>query len=170
MATTRFNMKHWKQPKQPLSLMQAFGFGPKSTSQFKPPQLTATLPEDTQQAAVAENKPKHNSPVPTAGEAGKNAALGKQMAEAAPYNWHGEQWIALNNLWTRESGWITTAQNPSSGAYGIPQSLPASKMASAGKDYKSDPRTQIDWGLEYIRSTYGDPVHAWMHELSHGWY
>jgi hypothetical protein len=80
------------------------------------------------------------------------------------------QWPALDYLWTRESGWNYLADNPSSGAYGIPQSLPASKMAAAGADWRTNPETQIRWGLGYIRATYGGPDNAWAHELSHGWY
>jgi hypothetical protein len=80
-----------------------------------------------------------------------------------------DQWPALDLLWTRESGWRWNAANPS-GAYGIPQSLPASKMAAAGADYLTNPETQIRWGLGYIKATYGGPDNAWAHELSHGWY
>lgn len=97
-----------------------------------------------------------------------NQALGKAMAAAA--GWTGSQWTALQALWTRESGWNTYAKNASSGAYGIPQSLPASKMASAGSDYLTNPATQIKWGLEYIADRYGSPAAAWAHEVSAGWY
>jgi hypothetical protein len=71
------------------------------------------------------------------------------------------QMSPLVNLWNGESGWRTTAQNPSSGAYGIPQSLPAGKMASAGADWRTNPATQIRWGLGYIKATYGSPAQAW---------
>jgi hypothetical protein len=60
--------------------------------------------------------------------------------------------------------------NPSSGAYGIPQSLPATKMASAGSDWRVNAETQIDWGLNYIRSVYGSPCQAWAHSEATGWY
>jgi hypothetical protein len=73
-------------------------------------------------------------------------------------------------MWNQESGWRWDATNPSSGAYGIPQSLPASKMASAGADWKTNPATQIKWGLGYIHATYGNPAGAWAHEQSHNWY
>ena len=69
----------------------------------------------------------------------------------------------------RESGWVYDAEN-ASGAYGIPQALPASKMASAGSDYLTNPRTQIIWGLGYIKSTYGTPCGAWDFELANGYY
>jgi resuscitation-promoting factor RpfB len=101
--------------------------------------------------------------------ASSNVALGERMAAAA--GWAGTQWSCLDALWTRESGWQTEVWNTAgSGAYGIPQSLPASKMAAAGGDYMTDPATQIRWGLSYIRSAYGTPCGAWAHETSAGWY
>lgn len=86
------------------------------------------------------------------------------------YGWGQGQLGCLVSLWTRESSWQTSATNPSSGAYGIPQSLPGSKMASAGADWRSNPATQIRWGLGYIRSTYGSPCGAWGHSQATGWY
>lgn len=80
------------------------------------------------------------------------------------------QWSCLNSLWQKESNWRHTATNPSSGAYGIPQSLPGSKMASAGSDWRTNPRTQIRWGLSYIKSRYGSPCGAWSHSQQKGWY
>ena len=80
-----------------------------------------------------------------------------------------DQFGCLDNLWTRESGWRTTASNPS-GAYGIPQALPGSKMASAGADWRTNPATQIRWGLGYIDGRYGSPCNAWAHFQSRGWY
>jgi len=79
------------------------------------------------------------------------------------------QWPCLDDLWQRESGWVYNAEN-ASGAYGIPQALPGSKMASAGSDWQTDPATQIKWGLGYIKSTYGTPCGAWSHEEADGWY
>jgi len=73
----------------------------------------------------------------------------------------GDQWGCLQSLWNGESGWNWAARNPSSGAYGIPQSLPASKMASAGSDWLTNARTQISWGLTYIKGRYGSPCQAW---------
>ena len=86
------------------------------------------------------------------------------------YGWSEADFVALVNLWNRESGWGVTAGNPSSGAYGIPQSLPGNKMASEGADWASNGETQIRWGLKYILSTYGSPSNAWGHFLSHNWY
>ena len=79
------------------------------------------------------------------------------------------QWGCLLDLWNRESGWIYDAEN-ASGAYGIPQALPASKMASAGADWQTDPATQIKWGLGYIKQVYGSPCAAWNFELENGYY
>jgi hypothetical protein len=79
------------------------------------------------------------------------------------------QFSCLDPLWAKESGWRTTAAS-STGAYGIPQALPGSKMASAGSDWRTNPATQIRWGLDYIASTYGSPCAAWSHSRSSGWY
>jgi hypothetical protein len=80
------------------------------------------------------------------------------------------QFRYLNRLWNRESGWNVFAFNPYSAAYGIPQAVPGSKMATAGPRWRSSARTQIRWGLRYIRSRYGSPRQAWIHETSVGWY
>jgi resuscitation-promoting factor RpfB len=80
------------------------------------------------------------------------------------------QFRFLNMLWDRESGWNVHAQNPWSGAYGIPQAVPGGKMASAGPDWQNSARTQILWGLRYIAAVYGKPRIAWIHEVEDGWY
>lgn len=80
------------------------------------------------------------------------------------------QMSCLDSLWTKESGWNHRAQNPSSGAYGIPQALPGSKMASHGDDWQTNPATQIRWGLSYISSRYGTPCAAWQFSQANGWY
>lgn len=96
----------------------------------------------------------------------------KSVAQAmfADFGFADSQFSCLSSLWTRESNWTYTATNKSSGAYGIPQSLPGSKMASAGADYRTNPATQIKWGLGYIKSTYGTPCGAWAHSQATGWY
>jgi hypothetical protein len=86
------------------------------------------------------------------------------------YGWSSSQFSCLNPLWEHESGWSLTAQNPSSGAYGIPQALPGSQMATAGGDWQTNAATQIKWGLTYIQGRYGSPCGAWAHEQSVGWY
>ena len=96
----------------------------------------------------------------------------QQIAEGmlGSYGWSSSQFSCLQPLWNAESGWNASASNPSSGAYGIPQALPGSKMASAGPDWQTSAATQIRWGLGYIRSVYGSPCAAWSHEQAYGWY
>ena len=86
------------------------------------------------------------------------------------FGFGSDQFGCLDSLWTRESNWNPAAHNASSGAHGIPQALPGSKMASAGPNWSSDPATQIKWGLGYIQDRYGSPCGAWAHSESHGWY
>jgi hypothetical protein len=112
-------------------------------------------------------------PSQTATAPAASAASGspQQIAEAmlGSFGWSSSQFSCLEPLWGQESGWSVTAANPD-GAYGIPQALPGSKMASAGPDWQSDAATQIRWGLEYIQATYGSPCAAWDHEQATGWY
>lgn len=86
------------------------------------------------------------------------------------YGWGDDQFGCLVSLWNKESGWNYQAYNRSSGAYGIPQALPGSKMGSAGADWQTNPATQIAWGLGYISGRYGSPCGAWSHSQSTGWY
>lgn len=86
------------------------------------------------------------------------------------YGWTEYDFECLVNLWNRESGWNPNAHNKSSGAHGIPQSLPASKMASEGDDYYTNGYTQIRWGLKYIKNRYGSPSNAWSHFQNKNWY
>jgi hypothetical protein len=86
------------------------------------------------------------------------------------YGFSSDQFGCLDSLWTRESGWRWDADNPTSSAYGIPQSLPGSKMAAAGPDWETNPATQIRWGLGYIRDRYGSPCSAWGHSEANNWY
>ena len=99
---------------------------------------------------------------------GSNRRIGREMA--AKRGWTGDQWTCLNNLWTKESGWSSRATNASGSAGGIPQALPASKMASAGDDWRTNPATQIKWGLRYISGRYGNPCGAWRHFQNRNWY
>jgi hypothetical protein len=96
----------------------------------------------------------------------------QQIAEAmlGSFGWSSSQFSCLDPLWAHESGWSVTAYNAGSGAYGIPQALPGSRMASAGPDWQTNAATQIRWGLEYIQGTYGSPCAAWDHEQATGWY
>ena len=86
------------------------------------------------------------------------------------YGWSDYDWECLVKLWNRESGWNPNAVNKRSGACGIPQSLPCSKMAVEGTDYRTNYRTQIRWGLKYIAGRYGSPSGAWKHSQWRGWY
>lgn len=89
---------------------------------------------------------------------------------ASQYGWGEDQFGCLVALWNKESGWNINAYNASSGAAGIPQALPGSKMASAGADWQTNPATQITWGLGYISGRYGTPCGAWDTSESQGWY
>jgi resuscitation-promoting factor RpfB len=110
-------------------------------------------------------------PKPTAH--GGSAALNQAKAKAMciPFGWStGNEWAALVALWNQESGWNQYATNPTSGAYGIPQALPASKMGRLANPPFSLASAQIAWGLRYIRQRYGDPIAAWHHEQANNWY
>lgn len=106
---------------------------------------------------------------PAAGvpDPGTAQAIGHDMVLAR--GWGEDEYSCLVSLFNRESGWRVNASNPS-GAYGIPQALPGSKMASAGADWQTNPATQIAWGLGYITARYGTPCGAWGHSQSSGWY
>jgi hypothetical protein len=115
----------------------------------------------------AQSQPSQAAPAPvTPSGSAQQIALGM----LGSYGWSSSQFSCLVSLWNQESGWNVTASNPSSGAYGIPQALPGSKMASAGADWQTDAATQIRWGLGYIKADYGSPCGAWSHEEADGWY
>ena len=92
------------------------------------------------------------------------------FAQLSAMGYGEEQYSCILWLWNRESGWRTNAYNASSGAYGIPQSLPGSKMAAVGADWRTNYETQVRWGLIYIQGRYGSPCAAWAHSESVGWY
>ena len=91
-------------------------------------------------------------------------------AMLADFGFGDDQFSCLDSLYMSESGWNIHADNPSSSAYGIPQALPGSKMASAGSDWEHNAATQIKWGLGYIKSSYGTPCGAWSFKQGHNWY
>jgi hypothetical protein len=124
-------------------------------------QPSAAATESTQQAQPAQ-------PVTVAVPSGSAEQAAQQML--GQFGWSSSQFSCLQPLWAQESGWNVSAENPSSGAYGIPQALPGSKMASAGPDWETDAATQIRWGLTYIKDLYGSPCGAWSHEEADGWY
>lgn len=99
-----------------------------------------------------------------------NKAVAAPLATALGWGPGTKNWQALDWLWTKESGWSNTARNPTSGAYGIPQALPPTKMPVLAQAPISDPLTQIMWGLGYIKGRYGNPVNAWAHEQANNWY
>jgi hypothetical protein len=112
--------------------------------------------------------------IPSGGSTGgDNSPAGAQASARAMlgnYGWGDDQFSCLVSLWNKESGWNYQAYNSSSGAFGIPQALPGSKMASAGADWQTNAATQVAWGLGYISGRYGSPCSAWGHSQSVGWY
>jgi len=167
--------------KGPVTILQAFGIK-KGNVQFQP--LSASLPAQVgaaQPSGGGGSKSSGkggatggNAPTPGSGSAASNAALGKRLVASA--GWTGQQWTDFNNIVMAESGWQTEIHNGGGFgyvpglAYGIPQALPGSKMASAGSDWQTNPATQIRWMIGYIRSVYGTPSNAWAFHLAHGWY
>ena len=130
-------------------------------------QLRLTQTRDAiAQRQAAKTRAAHKAAAPAA------SGSPQQIAEAmlGSFGWSSSQFSCLDPLWGHESGWSVTAANPGSGAYGIPQALPGSRMASAGPDWPTNAATQIKWGLEYIKGTYGSPCGAYAHEQATGWY
>ena len=117
--------------------------------------------------AAAKAKAKAAAPVALNDPAGAQAYAASKLGS---FGWSADQMQCLKRLWTKESEWRTTATNASSGAYGIVQSLPAEKMATAGADYRTNYRTQINWGLDYIKERYDSPCGALNWHLAHNWY
>jgi hypothetical protein len=115
-----------------------------------------------------------SAPLPApGGGSGDNSPAGAQASARgmlAGYGWGDDQFGCLVSLWNKESGWNYLAHNSSSGAHGIPQALPGSKMATAGADWQTNAATQVAWGLGYISGRYGSPCGAWSHSQSTGWY
>jgi Transglycosylase SLT domain len=97
-------------------------------------------------------------------EAARKPLGAKRFAKemmATEYGWGEGQYKCLNRLWTKESNWNYQARNPRSGAHGIAQALPASKMEKVGTDWRTNPITQIQWGLLYVSERYDTPCAAW---------
>jgi hypothetical protein len=116
--------------------------------------------------AAAAKTPAQQTAVRT--PSGSPIQIAQQML--GQFGWSPSQFSCLYPLWEHESGWNPSAENAGSGAYGIPQSLPGSQMASAGADWQTNAATQIRWGLTYIQGRYGSPCGAWAHEQSSNWY
>jgi len=106
--------------------------------------------------------------LPTDVDPDSNRGLGYRLM--LQFGLAADQWQYLDALWQRESGWNHLAENASSGAYGIPQSLPGSKMADVAPDWRTNAETQITWGLAYIAARYDNPQGAWGHSQRVGWY
>lgn len=137
------------------------------------PQAAEPAPAAPAPAPAAEPAPAPEpvpAPAPVVAVDDPAGAQAYAAGQLASYGWAADQMQCLKTLWTKESDWTTTATNPSSGAYGIVQSLPAEKMASAGADYRTNYRTQINWGLNYIQERYQSPCGALNFHLSNNWY
>ncbi|MEO3775332.1 lytic transglycosylase domain-containing protein [Micromonospora sp. B11E3] len=123
---------------------------------------------EAREAAAKAAKP-YDGPIPAScNEYSGNRRIGCALMIDAGFGI--DQFPCLDKLWTKESGWNHKARNPSSGAYGIPQALPGSKMGSVADDWETNPATQIKWGLGYIEGRYNTPCGAWQHSQSTGWY
>ncbi len=146
----------------------------------KAPLSTAVVTKPTTQVQKVGTAapPVAATPTPAAGgsSGGTGAAVPSGTAQEIAHQmvlargWGEDQFSCLVSLWNKESGWNVHASNGGSGAYGIPQALPGSKMASAGPDWQDNAGTQISWGLGYITGRYGTPCGAWGHSQSTGWY
>jgi len=107
---------------------------------------------------------------PAVGRPDPGTAQAFALDQVIAKGWDQSEYSCLVALWQKESGWNHFALNRSSGAYGIPQSLPGEKMASVGADWATNPETQIRWGLGYIEGRYGQPCAAWAHSQQKNWY
>lgn len=140
-------------------------------SEAAPPPPPPPPPPVEEDKGDAKDKPKGGgSSAPPAAVPDPGSAQAIAYEKVIARGWGEDQFSCLVALWKKESGWRVNAENKSSGAYGIPQALPGSKMASAGADWATNPATQIDWGLGYITGRYGTPCGAWGHSQSVGWY
>lgn len=119
-----------------------------------------------QQALAADDAPAMTAAENVADQDPRSIA----RAMMGEFGFSSAEFGCLDSLWTKESGWDVHADNPTSSAYGIPQSLPGEKMASVGGDWADNPATQIRWGLGYIRDSYGSPCSAWSHSQAVNWY
>ena len=136
-----------------------------------PPPVAAAPAPSTGTGSGSGSKPS-GSGAPSGGSVAipdPGSARGIARSILASQGMGDDQYACLDYLWTKESGWRVNAYNPS-GAYGIPQALPGSKMASAGADWQTNPATQITWGLGYIDSRYGSPCGAKAHSVLKNWY
>ena len=157
---------------QPVDLARAFAVAgtlyAKTNALAAPakPANAATVSATTRSQVAAARTPAASRS--TARVSGAPRQIGRALA--AEKGWGGRLFACLDKLWTRESRWLWNSENAKTGAYGIPQSLPASKMAEFGANYRDDGAVQIDWGLAYIARRYGSPSKAWERSEQIGWY
>jgi hypothetical protein len=149
-------------PAQPTAQDQAAAPNPAATQDLAAARIAARVASKT---ATGSSR-RANRAARSAGRTPQQVA----RAMLRSFGWSSSQFACLKPLWAHESGWSVTAYNPGSGAYGIPQALPGSRMATAGPNWHGNAATQIRWGLRYIRGSYGSPCGAWNHELATGWY
>jgi uncharacterized protein YabE (DUF348 family) len=128
---------------------------------------TVLTPPTTQVVKVGTKAPVTTPPAPIVVDPTSAQGIAQQMAAAR--GWGDDQFACLVQIWNHESGWRVNAAN-ASGAYGIPQALPGSKMGAYGSDWQTNPATQIAWGLAYIAGRYANPCGAWSSWQAHGWY
>lgn len=160
-ALARHATSPWSRQARPAALSEAI-----SRSADRPP-------------PVAVQRTIKSLALPVASQA-LDGALTKKVAPVDPreiaksmlpaYGWGSGEYTCLDYLWISESDWDPSAENSTSGAYGIPQSLPPAKMARAGADWRTNPATQIEWGLRYIDLSYGTPCSAWSFKQANNWY
>ncbi|GAA1363820.1 hypothetical protein GCM10009612_42890 [Streptomyces beijiangensis] len=150
-----------------------------ATSAAAQPTVTWVIPQEAAKAldtqastqASAANASTAATPAAVPASTSSTSTAGKTPQQIAQSMIPDDaQYQCFNNIVTNESGWDVTASNASSGAYGLVQALPGSKMASAGSDWQTNPATQIKWGLDYMDSTYGSPCAAWSFWQANGWY
>jgi len=127
-----------------------------------------SLKQETMEGTGSSSKGGHAAAAQIEVEAADPREIAQSML--SEYGWSGDQFACLDDLWIGESKWDVEATNPTSGAYGIPQALPAEKMASAGDDWETNPATQIEWGLDYIADRYGSPCAANDFKQGNNWY
>lgn len=140
---------------------------PKIVSPQSAEQSTRTVASGTSDPAAAGGTGGTTTPPVAAPDPGTAQSIAYNMMSS--FGFPTSDWSCLEDLWQKESSWTYDAEN-ASGAYGIPQALPGSKMASAGADWETDPATQIRWGLGYIQDVYGNPCAAWNFELANNYY
>ncbi|MBY0689485.1 hypothetical protein K5S26_13210 [Microbacterium marinilacus] len=131
---------------------------------------TAALEQEDAEAAAQAEEERAAAEAAAAANTPEGAQATAERLASETYGWGSDQFGCLVSLWNKESGWNYQASNASSGAYGIPQSLPGDKMATVADDWATNATTQVTWGLDYISRAYGTPCAAWAHSQSVNWY